>query len=76
MKLENPMTMSKIMIDRLGAVSCKTAIRLAERAVVDASLMINEDCTTEEAQIASLEVILDDYTGDQVISNDICTTRY
>jgi hypothetical protein len=74
MKLENTAMISKLLIDKLGEVSCKTALRLVERSVVDATASQGKYMNTEVAQIASLEEILDDYIGEEAVSNQICNS--
>lgn len=55
-------TMSRHIINRLGAVGCKTALRLAERVVV----------STVADQSKALEGILEDLVGDDAIAAKVC----
>jgi SpoVK/Ycf46/Vps4 family AAA+-type ATPase len=67
--------MAALMIDRLGQVGCKMALRLAERAASTAIFLgnaaNNEDLGT--AQLSALEEILDDLSGDEVTATRLCT---
>ena len=65
--------MASIIIDRLGAVSCKSALRLAERAVATAGIRLGEmDKDLEEAQLSALRSILDDLAGDDLTAQNMC----
>lgn len=64
---------AEMIIDRLERVGCKTALRLAELAVMTAGQ--GSDATKEsvgEAQIQTLTEILDDLAGDEVSANQLC----
>lgn len=64
---------AEMIIDRLERVGCKTALRLAELAVMTAGQ--GSDATKEsvgEAQIQALAEILDDLAGDEVSANQLC----
>jgi len=68
--------MADKIIGRLGSgVGCKTAIRLAERAISSAHAMSDaygSDEELAEAQLASLEEILEDLAGDEAMASKIC----
>ena len=67
--------MAEKITDRLGSVGCKTAIRLAERAIASAHAMSNEYVSNEElaeAQLASLEEVLEDLAGDDAMASKVC----
>lgn len=55
--------MSGLIIDKLGEVGCKTALRLAERAVLTAA---------DKSQSKALESILEDLVGDDAIAAKVC----
>jgi len=57
-------SMAGLIIGKLGEVGCKTALRLAERAVLTAA--------DEEVQLEALGVILDDLVGDDAIAARVC----
>lgn len=63
--------MAKLIIDSLGAVGCKTALRIVERAVVSAQLNYDEG-NLSEAQIDAIKEILEDLTSDEATSNNLC----
>lgn len=65
--------MADLIIDRLGNVGCKTALRLAERAVATAGRASNVTGEElEKAQLSSLAEILDDLAGDEVTAEKLC----
>jgi vesicle-fusing ATPase len=65
----NPM--ADMIVDRLGSVGCKTALRLTERAVAMAG---NGDEKEDmgQAQLLALEHILDDMTSDEATALNLC----
>jgi AAA+ lid domain len=63
--------MADLIIDRLGNVGCKTALRLAERAVATAAVHAT-DGDDMEAQLNALMGILDDLAGDDVTAAKLC----
>ena len=63
-------SMAGLIIDRLGEVGCKTALRLAERAVFTAADTSTSD--VKEAQSEALGGILEDLVGDDAIAARIC----
>lgn len=69
----NVSLMAGSIINRLGSVGCKTALRLAERAVATAgrSNDISGD-NLESAQLAALDEILEDLSGDEVTAQKLC----
>jgi hypothetical protein len=65
--------MAEMIIERLGSVGCKTALRLTELAVatVERANPLNEmDLGT--AQLDALSMILDDLAGDEATSDKLC----
>jgi hypothetical protein len=62
-----------MIIDRLGSVGCKTALRLTELAVatVERGGPPNEE-ELGTAQLDALSMILDDLAGDEVTSDKLC----
>jgi hypothetical protein len=65
--------MADLIIDRLGNVGCKTALRLAERAVASAGrASAVEGKELEKAQLSALAEILDDLAGDEVTAEKLC----
>lgn len=65
--VSDPASMALLMIDRLGQVGCKTALRLAERSVASSS--------GDTDQVRSLESILDDLAGDEINMSRLCRLR-
>ena len=59
-------SLSESIINRLGNVGIKTALRLAERAVFTAS------DETKSAQLLAMEEILDDMVGDDALASKVC----
>jgi hypothetical protein len=68
--LANADKMANMIIDRLGSVGCKSALRLAERAVASAGKANGVDL--EEAQLIALAEILDDLAGDEATAANLC----
>ncbi|KAL7581007.1 hypothetical protein ACA910_005816 [Epithemia clementina (nom. ined.)] len=62
--------MAELMIQRLGQVGCKTALRLAERALSSTASMEGENL--RESQLTTLANILDDLAGDEALSQKLC----
>lgn len=65
--------MAEMIIERLGSVGCKTALRLAELAVATVEKVgptNEEDVGT--AQLDALSIILDDLAGDEATSDTLC----
>jgi hypothetical protein len=62
--------MAVLMIERLGKVACKTALRLAERAVFASDR--TETVDRKNAQLLSLTEILDDLAGDEGTADLLC----
>lgn len=70
---EDTKAMGELIISRMegNIVSCKSALRLGERAVAEASFNDGSvDSTT--AQLEALEKILDDFQGDEAIASKLC----
>ena len=63
--------MADMIINRLGSVGCKTALRLTERAVAMAGNG-NENVNIGQAQLTALEHILEDLAGDEAASQRLC----
>ena len=59
-------SLSESIINRLGNVGIKTALRLAERAVFTAS------DETKSAQLLAMEEILEDLIGDDALASKVC----
>jgi hypothetical protein len=62
-------------VDRLKAVGCKSALRLAELAVTTAGRTDHDGDDKDAigaAQIQALGEILDDLVGDEVSANELC----
>jgi hypothetical protein len=71
--LKDAKSMSKLIINRMGSVGCKSALRLAERAVSTAARMKqNSNESIESIQFAALEEILDDLAGDEASAGKLC----
>ena len=68
----NAAPMADLIIDRLGTVGCKTALRLAERAVGTAGVRAGDGDDMEEAQLNALKGILDDLAGDDLTAQHLC----
>jgi hypothetical protein len=68
---EDTNTMADMIIDRLGSVGCKTALRITERAVAMAGIG-NEDETVAMAQLTALGNILDDMVRDGAATTQLC----
>jgi len=67
--------MADKIIGKLGSVGVKTAIRLVERAIASAHVMSDEYGSDEElaeAQLASLDEILEDLAGDEAMASKMC----
>ncbi len=63
---EDVRALSTALIGRLGKVGCKTALRLAERAIFTARTQGGI------SQISALESILDDLAGDEALAAKMC----
>lgn len=65
---------AELIVDRAGPVGCKTALRLAERAVATTGQQ-DQGAHIEKArlQVSCLEDILDDLSRDEGSVNDLCT---
>jgi hypothetical protein len=59
--------LAELIIDRLGKVGCKTALRLAERAVSSAEIPGGG-----AAQLRAMATILDDLVGDEATAERLC----
>jgi hypothetical protein len=64
--IASPDELAALVVERLGRVGCKTALRLAERAVFAAG-SLNGD-----AQRSAMASILDDLVGDTLTSSQLC----
>jgi len=62
--------MAKLIIENLGQVGCKTAVRLTERAI--SSSRGCKEGTERTSQIAALEEILHDLAGDEALAGKVC----
>lgn len=66
-------SLSEMMVSRLGNIGCKTALRLAERAVFTAGLQQELPADeTKSAQLSALQSILDDFAGDEALAARVC----
>lgn len=75
--IANVESMSKMIIEMLGEVGCKTAIRLVERAIFDAKMQGEDLHSLEQvnnAQLAALNDILQDFAGDKAMALRMCST--
>ena len=63
-------SMARLIVDKLGEVGCKTALRLAERAILTAADKSTADA--KAAQSEALEIILEDLVGDDAIAARVC----
>lgn len=71
--IANKEKMAAMILDKLGPVGCKTALRIAERSV--ASTGDFQSSTTElkeDFQLQSLSTILDDLVGEEGSLTDLC----
>ena len=64
-----------MIIDRLGNVGCKTALRLVERAVGTVARSTMNVPDVDKAQLSALGRVLDDLAGDEVLAMETCTVR-
>ncbi len=65
-KISDVETFSKLMIERLGEVGCKTALRLSERAVFTAGMQTQQVVEDKKvAQLLALDEILSDFSEDE-----------
>ena len=69
--IANVNAMADLIIDHMHQVGCKTALRLAERAVASASLA-GQGGNLERAQLDALDLILRDLVGDQATAGNLC----
>jgi len=72
-QVQDATSLSEIIISRLGKVGCKSALRLAERAVFTAGMQQNTSSDEmKSAQLSALESILDDLAGDEAMATKEC----
>jgi hypothetical protein len=64
--------MAELMINRLKSGGVKSALRLAERAVVSASISGTSRDDLGSAQLTALAEILEDLAGDEVTAQNLC----
>ncbi len=71
---EDTASMGKAIIERVpgNAVSCKTALRLGERAVAAVTIGDGNLSVLAEAQLDALQAILDDTMGDEAATSNLC----
>ena len=78
----NVNAMADLIVEQLGEVGCKTALRLAERAVASAAASVattssssndDDDDNQEQAQLDALAQILDDLS--EIKSRPECSVR-
>jgi vesicle-fusing ATPase len=72
--VSNVDNLAELMVDRLGSMGCKTALRLMERAVAVAGTGTGGDGERSLAtkQAEALESILDDLAGDEAAAERVC----
>jgi hypothetical protein len=81
-------SIAELMIERLGSVGCKTALRLAERVVTSTTTTTTTTSTSgdtagaaatvrdlREVQLSALTEIFDDLAGDELSALETCTLR-
>ena len=64
-----PTTFATMMVDQLGPIGCKTALRLMERAV---SVAGPGGSDLAKRQTEALSAILDDLVGDEEAAQQVC----
>lgn len=69
---KDPHSAAKAIIERLGKVGCKTALRLAERAAAACTANTDDDNELGGRQLSALSQILDDLVGDEVTAQQLC----
>lgn len=67
--------MADRMVQKLGSVGCKTALRIVERTVAMAGSG-NDDERVEQAQLTAFDHILEDLAGDQAAAERACEVIY
>ena len=72
--LKNAAAFSTLMIEQMGSIGCKSALRLAERAISTA-LNSDKETSNKTNQIDSLKEILDDLQYDLVSVGRLCEIR-
>jgi hypothetical protein len=66
-------SISNAIIDQLKEVSCKTTIRLVERAIFDAEKQdLQSPDEIKGAQLSALNNILQDFAGDEAVASRVC----
>ena len=72
--LKNAEAVSKMIMDRIGSIGCKTALRLTERAICTSALGNDEGSaeSIEAAQLVALREILDDFLTDEASAGNLC----
>jgi hypothetical protein len=66
-------SISNAIIDQLKEVSCKTTIRLVERAIFDAEKQdLQSPDEIKVAQLSALNDILQDFAGDEAVASRVC----
>ena len=68
--------MAEVIVDRIGPVGCKTALRIAERSIAPSEAQLQSDANNGEGanvQAIRLAEVLDDLAGDEGTAKDLCT---
>lgn len=66
-------SISNAIIDQLKEVSCKTTIRLVERAIFDAEKQdLQSPDEIKVAQLSALNDMLQDFAGDEAVASRVC----
>jgi hypothetical protein len=71
-KVADVSSMSQAIVSRLGKVGCKSALRLAERAVFGAGMQGTSPDGMAARQLFEIESILNDFAGDEAIAAKEC----
>jgi hypothetical protein len=66
-------SISNAIIDQLSSVSCKTTLRLVERAIFEAKRNSHSPDEIKVAQISALNDILQDFAGDKAVASRVCS---
>ena len=70
--VKNVKSLAEMMVDSLGSVGCKTALRLMERAVGMAGKGMNAQDDLAKLQENALASILEDLAVDEAAAGQVC----
>jgi hypothetical protein len=71
--VENSDTMAAMILQRLGNICIKAALRIVERAVAEAATKpADTDASTNQQQLLALDSILDDMSFDRGTTQVLC----